>query len=86
MKQQDSFWSRPDGVSIVDVLALSFTLMYGGIIAVALLSRDHPTIVQIQSNMNLPISTILGGYFGDQIVRHWHREKKQTEENQGPTI
>ena len=86
MKQQDSFWSRPDGVSIVDVLALSFTLMYGGIVAMALFVKDHPTIVQIQSNMTLPISTILGGYFGDQIVRHWHREKKQAEETHGPTI
>ena len=87
MIRRDSFWSRPDGVSIVDVLALSFTVMYAGAIAMALLTPSHPNIVQIQSNMNLPMSTILGGYFGDQIIRHWHREKVDAERDRSrPTI
>lgn len=75
--RKDSFWSKPDGMSIVDVLALGFSGAYCLVVAMAIFG-DNSDLAIIQSNMNLPISTILGGYFGDQIVQHWQRSKPES--------
>ena len=91
-RKADTFWSKPDGLSIVDVLALGFSAAYYLIVVMAVMGGEEAAaLAAIQANMNLPISTILGGYFGDQIVQHWHRSKPEAiaaekEDEERPTI
>lgn len=70
-KKKESFWSKPDGMSIVDVLALSFSAVYLTVVTLGLTRPQYINATEIQSNMNMLMTTILGGYFGDQIVQHW---------------
>ena len=71
-----TFFSFPDGFSIVDILALSFSTVYFAVVLVASFKPDTKYILEIQSNMNLLMATILGGYFGDQMVSRWKRKGK----------
>ncbi len=82
-KREDSFWSRPDGMSIVDVLALGFAITYWLLVVMVIFGGPAMAgLATIQANMNLPISTILAGYFSDQVVRHWQRDKAEIVEMQ----
>lgn len=76
-KKRGSFWSLPDGFSILDALALSFSIIYFSIVITALFNPEAENLLELQSNMNLLMSTILGGYFGDQIVSRVTQSKKE---------
>lgn len=73
----NSFWSRADGMSIIDLLALTFSTVYLFLILHALLFDGGDTAIQLQGQMNFAISTILGGYFGDQMVQHYQKSKEK---------
>lgn len=74
-KETGSFWSLPDRFSILDALSLSFSFVYFTIIIAALFNTESESLLVLQSNMNLLMSTILGGYFGDQIVNRFSKQK-----------
>ena len=62
------FWSTADTFNIVDTLSIFFATMYLIIVVAIILNPDKPNLLLLQDKMNIPMMTILGGYFGDQIA------------------
>lgn len=79
--EADNFWSVPDRFNILDALSLSFSFVYFLIIIAALFKTETESLLVLQSNMNLLMSTILGGYFGDQIVNRFSKTKAENIRN-----
>lgn len=62
------FWSTADTFNIIDALSLFFAIMYLIIVIAIILNPDKSNLLVLQDKMNIPMMTILGGYFGDQIA------------------
>lgn len=69
-----SFWTDPEGFSIVDAIAIAFTIVYLFILVYSIFS-DKPSILGIVDRMNAPIMVILGGYFTGQTVQQYNISK-----------
>lgn len=66
------FWNDPDGISITDFLALLFSAAYLGVLGLAVtrmiageLADQDIDLLQV---LTWPTLTILGGYFGGQML------------------
>ena len=68
-------WSNPEGFSIVDILAISFAIIF---LISAMYIMIIPAMEQIEVLRILvqPVMVILGGYFGDQIVKGYQEGKQ----------
>ncbi|MDP2871913.1 MAG: hypothetical protein Q8P31_05175 [Bacillota bacterium] len=66
------FWNDPDGISITDFLALGFSLAYMVLLALTLwrmiAGKLEPTDIDFLQVVTWPTLTILGGYFGGQML------------------
>lgn len=73
-----TLWSNPNGFSIVDALAISFAFIF---LASAIYIMVVPAMEQIEVLRILaqPVMVILGGYFGDQIVKGYTGCKHESE-------
>ena len=74
-----SIWSNPEGFSIVDMLALSFAVVFlvSAIYIMIVPAMEQIEVLQVLSQ---PVMVILGGYFGDQIVRGYQQCKIEEKE------
>lgn len=73
-----TIWSNPEGFSIVDVLAISFAFVF---LVSAMYIMIIPAMEQIEvlRVLSQPVMVILGGYFGDQIVKGYQEGKRENE-------
>lgn len=71
-----TMWSNPDGFSIVDILAISFAFIF---LVSAIYIMVVPAMEQIEvlRVLSQPVMVILGGYFGDQIVKGYQEGKAE---------
>lgn len=74
-----TIWSNPDGFSIHDILAICFS---GIFLVSAVYIMIKPAIEQIEvlRVLSQPVMVILGGYFGDQIVKGYQQAKIEERE------
>lgn len=74
-----TMWSNPEGFSIVDILAISFAFVF---LVSAIYIMVVPAMEQIEvlRVLSQPVMVILGGYFGDQIVRGYQQGKMEERE------
>jgi hypothetical protein len=73
-KRKHSFWTNPEGFSVVDLLAILFSLTYLGLIAYAVATQSNYMITLIQS-MSPAVLVILGGYFTGQTVQQFNMSR-----------
>ncbi|SET55031.1 hypothetical protein SAMN05660297_02730 [Natronincola peptidivorans] len=73
-QRKRSIWTDPEGFSIIDMLALSFSITYLCLVVLAVW-KSSEVAIQIQGQMNIPMGTIIGGYFGDQIIQHFSNSR-----------
>lgn len=73
-----SMWSNPEGFSIVDMLALSFAVVFliSAIYIMIVPAMEQIEVLQVLSQ---PVMVILGGYFGDQIVKGYQQGKAEQQ-------
>lgn len=73
-----SMWSNPEGFSIVDMLALSFAVVFlvSAIYIMIVPAMEQIEVLQVLSQ---PVVVILGGYFGDQIVKGYQQGKAEQQ-------
>lgn len=66
------FWSDPEGLSIPEVLSLSFAALYitvTGVLLSRLLSGGlGPDALNFYETLTWTMLTVLGGWFGDRMV------------------
>lgn len=74
-----TLWSNPEGFSIVDILALSFAIVFL-ISAIYIMVVPAMEQIEILRVLSQPVMVILGGYFGDQIVRGYRQSKIEEKE------
>jgi hypothetical protein len=74
-----SMWSNPEGFSIVDMLALSFAVVFL-ISAIYIMIVPAMEQIEVLEVLSQPVMVILGGYFGDQIVRGYQQGKIEEKE------
>ena len=74
-----SIWSNPEGFSIVDMLALSFAVVFL-VSAVYIMIVPAMEQIEVLQVLSQPVMVILGGYFGDQIVRGYQQGKIEEKE------
>ena len=74
-----TLWSNPGGFSIVDILALSFAIVFL-ISAVYIMVVPAMEQIEVLRVLSQPVMVILGGYFGDQIVRGYQQGKIEEKE------
>ena len=67
LSESNSFWSRPDGISLFDLFSIAFVAVYLFIVFMAVMGRNEVAI-DIQDNMNILMTAIIGSYAGDQIT------------------
>ena len=72
-------WSNKEGLSIVDILALSFAIVFL-ISAVYIMVVPAMEQIEVLRVLSQPVMVILGGYFGDQIVRGYQQGKIEEKE------
>ena len=74
-----TLWSNPEGFSIVDMLALSFAIVFlvSAIYIMVVPAMEQVEVLRILAQ---PVMVILGGYFGDQIVRGYQQGKIEEKE------
>ena len=73
-----TIWSDPEGFSIVDMLALSFATVFliSAIYIMIVPAMEQIEVLQVLSQ---PVMVILGGYFGDQIVKGYQQGKAEQQ-------
>ena len=71
-----TLWSNPEGFSIHDLLAICFASTF---LLSAIYIMIKPAIEQIEvlRVLSQPVMVILGGYFGDQIVKGYQESKRE---------
>ena len=74
-----TLWSNPEGFSIVDMLALSFAIVFL-ISAIYIMVVPAMEQIEVLRVLSQPVMVILGGYFGDQIVRGYQQGKIEEKE------
>lgn len=74
-----TLWSNPEGFSIVDILALSFAIVFL-ISAIYIMVVPAMEQIEVLRVLSQPVMIILGGYFGDQIVRGYQQGKIEEKE------
>lgn len=74
-----TLWSNPEGFSIVDILALSFAIIFL-ISAIYIMVVPAMEQIEVLRVLSQPVMVILGGYFGDQIVRGYQQGKAEEKE------
>lgn len=62
-----TFWSRPNGISLFDIFSIAFVISYLILVYRAVVIQTS-VAVEIQGNMNILMTTIIGSYAGDQIT------------------
>lgn len=75
-----TIWSNPDGFSIHDLLAICFATVF---LLSAIYIMIKPAIEQIEvlRVLSQPVMVILGGYFGDQIVKGYQQGKAEQSQD-----
>ena len=69
-----SFWTDPEGMSIIDILSLGYSITYLSVIIANIFIRKE-LLITLMNSMTPIILLILGGYFGGQAVQQYNISK-----------
>ena len=72
--EKRSFWTDPEGISIIDILSLGYSSTYLAIIISNIFIRED-ILIELMRTMSPIILLILGGYFGGQAVQQYNISK-----------